>query len=52
MVKSQIGTPNPFFGQNLCLKFSNGSCKPIEDIYVSRNFQWYKELYNSMNFDP
>jgi len=30
----------------------NGSCKPILNIYVSRDFKWYKELFNSMSFDP
>jgi hypothetical protein len=42
MVRSQIAnlTLDPFFGHNLC---SNGSCEPILDIYVVRNFQWYKE---------
>jgi hypothetical protein len=24
----------------------------IFDIYISRNFQWYKELFNPMSFDP
>ncbi len=54
MVGSQIGilTPDLFWGQNLCFKFSNGSCKPILDIYVLRNFQWYKKFFNPMNFDP
>jgi hypothetical protein len=40
-----------FFGHNLCFKYSNGSCEFILDIYVLRYFQWYKELFNSMNFD-
>ncbi len=54
MVGSQIGTLNPdlSFGYNLCLKYSNGTCEPILDIYVSRAFQWYKELFNPMSFDP
>ncbi len=30
---------------------SNG-WKPILDIYVSRAFQWYKELFNPLSFDP
>ncbi len=53
VVKSQIGglIPNPSFGHNLCFKYPNGSYEPILDIYVSRAFQWYNELYNSMNFD-
>jgi len=40
------------FSHNLCCKYSNGSCKPILDIYVLKSFQWYKKLLNSMNFDP
>jgi len=54
VVRSQIGTltPNPSFGHNLCYKYSNGSCEPILDIYVSKNFQWYKEIFNPMSFDP
>jgi hypothetical protein len=43
--------PNPSFGHNLCLKCPNGSCKPTLDIYVPRDFQWYKELINPMGFD-
>jgi hypothetical protein len=53
MIKNQIDilTPGFSFGHNLCCKYSNGSCEPILDIYVSRNFQWYKELSNPMSFD-
>jgi hypothetical protein len=53
-IKSQIGnlTTGPFFGHNLCFKYPNGSYELILDIYVSRDFQWYKELFNSMSFDP
>ncbi len=40
-----------YFNHNLCCKYSNGSCQPILDIYVLRNFQWYKEVFNPMNFD-
>ncbi len=29
----------PSFGHNLCLKCPNGSCKPILDIQVPRDFQ-------------
>ncbi len=34
VVKSQLDnlTPGPSFGHNLCVKCSNGSCKPILDI--------------------
>jgi hypothetical protein len=41
MGESQIGTltPDPSFGHNLCFKYSNWSCEPILNIYVSRNFQ-------------
>jgi hypothetical protein len=54
VVRSQIGslTPNLSFGHNLCFKYSNGSCKPILDIYISRNFQWYKENFQSNEFWP
>jgi hypothetical protein len=54
VVWSQIGslTLNPSFGHNLCFKHSNGSCKPILDVYVSKKIQWYKEIFNSMNLDP
>jgi len=54
MVKNQIGTltPNPSFGHNLCYKYSNGSCKPNLDICISKKFQWYKEIFNPMSFDP
>ncbi len=54
VVKNQIGTltPNLFFCHNLCFKYSNGSCEPILDMYVSRNFQWYKEIFNPMSFNP
>jgi len=40
------------FGHNLCLKCPNGSCEPILDSYVSIVFQWYKELFNPLGFDP
>ncbi len=54
MVGSQIGnlTFGLSFGHNLCFKCPNGSCKPILDIYVTRDFQWYKEILNPMDFDP
>jgi hypothetical protein len=42
---------NPSFGHNLCLKCPNGSWKPILDIYVPKDFQWCKELLNSLIFD-
>jgi hypothetical protein len=46
------GDSQPFFDHNLCFKYSNGMCEPISDIYVSRAFQWYKEFFDPMNFDP
>ncbi len=45
-------TPDLSFGHNLCVKYPNGSCKPILHIYIPRNFQWYKEFLNPMSFDP
>jgi hypothetical protein len=41
----------PFFYHNLCFKYPNGSCEPILDINTSRDFQWYKDLFNPMSFD-
>ncbi len=54
MVGNQIDnlTLDLFFGHNLCFKYPNGSCEPILDIYVLKAFQWYKEPFNLMNFDP
>jgi hypothetical protein len=50
VVGSQIDTliHNISLCHNSCYKYSNGSCKPILDIYISRSFQWYKELLNPM----
>jgi hypothetical protein len=41
VVGSQIGnlSIDPSFGHNLCFKYPNGSCKPILDICVPRDFQ-------------
>jgi hypothetical protein len=54
VVEIQIGnlTIDRYFNYNLCFKYSNGSCEPILDIFVLSVFQWYKELFNPMNFDP
>jgi hypothetical protein len=40
MVDNQINilTPSLSFDHNLCCKYSNGSCKPILNIYVLRTF--------------
>ncbi len=35
-----------------CVKYSNGSCEPIFNIYISRAFHWYKELFDPISFDP
>ncbi len=54
VVGSQIAnlTLGLYFGHNLCFRCPNGSCKPILDIQVSINFQWYKNFFNLMGFDP
>jgi hypothetical protein len=40
VIRNQIGslTPNPSFGHNLFLKYSNGTCEPILKIYILRVF--------------
>jgi hypothetical protein len=52
MIGNQINTLTIglYLGHNLCCKYSNESCEFILNIYVSRDFQWYKELFN-LNFD-
>jgi hypothetical protein len=52
MVGNQICTliPYPFFGHNLCFKYSNGSCELILYIYISKYFQQYKKFFNVMIF--
>ncbi len=54
MVRNQIGTLtfSPSFGHNLYFKYSNRSCELISNIYVSKAFQWHKNIFNPMNFDP
>jgi len=54
VVRNQIDIliPDPFFGHNLCCKYLNGLYELILNIYISRAFQWYKELFNTMSFDP
>jgi hypothetical protein len=54
LVENQIGSLifGISFGHNLCFKYPNGSCEPILDIYISRDFQLYKELFNLMSLDP
>jgi hypothetical protein len=44
-------TPGHSFGHNLYFRCPNGSCEPILDIYVLITFQWYKKLFNPLNFD-
>jgi hypothetical protein len=54
MVKSQTAnlTFGLFFGHNLCFRCPNEQCEPILDIYTWIAFQWYKELFKAMGFDP
>jgi len=54
VVGNQIGNliPGPSFSHNLCFKYPNGSYECILDIYIPRSFQCYKEIFNSMSFDP
>jgi hypothetical protein len=54
VVGSQIVnlTLGPSFGHNLSFRCPNGWFDPILDIYVSISFQWYKELFNPLGFDP
>jgi hypothetical protein len=54
MVGSQIAnlTSDLSFGHNLCFKCPNEQCEPISEIYPSIAFQWYKELFKAMSFDP
>jgi hypothetical protein len=54
VVRSQIGnlTPGFSFGHNLCFRCPSESCKPILDIYISIDFQWYNKIFNSLGFDP
>jgi hypothetical protein len=54
VVGSQIAnlTPDLSFGHNLCFRCPNGWCELILDIYVSIAFQWYKEFFEPLGFDP
>jgi hypothetical protein len=54
VVESQIAnlTLDFSFGHNLSFRCPNGSCVPILDIYVPKDFQLYKEILNPMGFDP
>jgi len=45
-------TPGLSFGHNLCDKCPNGSYEPVLNICILRTFQWYKELFNPLSFDP
>jgi hypothetical protein len=51
---SQIAnlTPGLFLGHNLCFRCPNGQCELISDIYISVTFQYYKEIFEPMGFDP
>jgi hypothetical protein len=54
VVRSQIAnlTSGSSFGHNLCFKCPNGTCNPILDINVPKDFKWYKELLKPLSFDP
>jgi hypothetical protein len=54
MVGNQISNLTPIlsFDHNLCFRCPNGSWEPILDIYILIAFQWYKELFKKMGFDP
>jgi hypothetical protein len=45
-------TPDLSFGHNLCFRCLDGSCNLILYTCASITFQWYKELYEPMGFDP
>jgi hypothetical protein len=45
-------TPGLSFGHNLCFRCPNEQWETILDIYVQRDFQWYKERHKSLSFDP
>ncbi len=53
-MESQIDNliPDPSFGHNLCFKCPNDQCEPILNIYVLRDFQWYKKRHKPLSFDP
>jgi hypothetical protein len=42
----------PSFDHNLCFNYPKESCEPILNIYVPKVFQWYKDLFNPIAFDP
>jgi hypothetical protein len=54
LVRSQTGSLilDRSFGHNLYFRCPNEPWKPILDIYVPRAFQWYKERYKPLSFDP
>ncbi len=45
-------TPSLAFGHNLCFRCPNEQYKPILDIYIPRDFQWYKECHKQLSFNP
>ncbi len=40
------------FDHNLCFKCPNEPCEPILNIWFLIVFQWYKELFKPLDFDP
>jgi hypothetical protein len=53
VVESQTGCLTIGFSfDNLCFRCPNGQCEPILDIYASIHFQWYRDFFEAMGFDP
>jgi hypothetical protein len=54
LVGNQTGnlTPGPSFGHNLCFRCPNEQYEPILNIYILKDFQWYKERHKPLSFDP
>jgi hypothetical protein len=44
--------PNLFVTITYVFKYPNESCELILDICLSKKFQWYKKVFNPMNFGP
>jgi len=54
MVGSQTAnlTFDPCFSHNLCFKCPNSSCELILNNYILISFQWYKDFFNTLGFNP
>jgi hypothetical protein len=44
--------PSPSFGHNLCFRYPNGSCELTLNIYIPKDFQWYKKFFNPWILTP